>query len=439
MTNSKQPAWLDRAWADLGVHEAAGPANDARVLAYYRDAGHPEIASDSVAWCAAFVGACLDRSGITSSGSLLARSYLTWGEAAGDDCIGAIAVFSRGTDQTQGHVGFLVGTAEDNLVILGGNQSDAVSVEFFPRDRLLGLRWPSSTDASSRPVQSTFDRALDHVFEMEGGFTDDPYDPGGPTNLGITLATYAAHKRATLTAANTAGLRQELQHLDKDTAREIYLARYWQPSRSGLLPPAVAVMHFDASVNHGVGGSARMLQEALEVDIDGDIGPVTLAAAREQPLASTLDRYAAIRHARYQGLPHFWRFGRGWTRRVEATRALATTLLDCPLPPLPTSKQKEPPMTTDTGTNADTNAAEPKWWGNSMTIWGAIVTGLTNVLPVVGPLLGIDISAEMIRDLGEHATRAIQAIGGIVGILLTVFGRMRAVQPIARRDFNVKF
>ena len=87
----------------------------------------------------------------------------------------------------------------------------------------------------------------------------------------------------------------------------------------------------------------------------------------------------------------------------------------------------------------ETTSADPKWWGNSMTIWGAIVTGLTNVLPILGPLIGVDISAEMIRDLGQNATQAIQAIGGIIGILLTVVGRMRAIQPLARRDFNVKF
>ena len=61
-----QPPWLDQAWADLGVREGAGNANDPRVLAYYRDAGHPEIKADSVAWCAAFVGAMLERSGIKS-------------------------------------------------------------------------------------------------------------------------------------------------------------------------------------------------------------------------------------------------------------------------------------------------------------------------------------------------------------------------------------
>lgn len=428
-----QPPWLDHAWADLGVREGTGSANDPRVLAYYRDAGHAEITSDSVAWCAAFVGACLARSGLRSGGSLLARSYLTVGEAITEPRYGAIAVFARGVDPNFGHVGFLVGATDTALYILGGNQSDGVTVEAFPRDRLLGLRWPSETPAATnQPSLSVFDRALAHVFEMEGGFTDDPYDPGGPTNLGITLATYAAFKRVTLTDETRSRLRNELLTLSRETAREIYEARYWRPSFAHLLPPALAVMHFDAAVNHGVAGAARMLQQALDVDVDGEIGPITLGAARQIDPQSAIERYAAIRLARYRSLPHSWRFGRGWTRRVDATRALALTFRGEPAPPLPPSATKEPSMSDKTETT------DPKWWGNSMTIWGAMITTLSNVLPAVGPLIGIDITAEMIRDLGQNATQAIQAIGGIIGILLTIAGRMRAVQPLARRDVTIK-
>lgn len=85
-----------------------------------------------------------------------------------------------------------------------------------------------------------------------------------------------------------------------------------------------------------------------------------------------------------------------------------------------------------------TPTSEPKWWGNSMTIWGTIITALSNVVPAIGPLIGIDITGEMIRDLGEGLTQAVQAIGGVIGILLTIVGRMRAVQPLMRRDVKLK-
>jgi uncharacterized protein (TIGR02594 family) len=76
-----QPRWLELAWADLGVAEGPGGANNPRVVRYYAAAGHPEVRADEVAWCAAFLGACLERAGVGSTRSLMARSYLAWGEA----------------------------------------------------------------------------------------------------------------------------------------------------------------------------------------------------------------------------------------------------------------------------------------------------------------------------------------------------------------------
>ena len=99
-----QPRWLELAWADLGVVEAPGAANNPRVVRYYADAGHPEVGADDVAWCAAFVGACLERVGIASTRSLMARSYLAWGDALAEPRTGAIAVLSRGADPNLGQV-----------------------------------------------------------------------------------------------------------------------------------------------------------------------------------------------------------------------------------------------------------------------------------------------------------------------------------------------
>lgn len=438
MTPSFQPPWLGHAWADLGMKEAPGSSSNPRILAYFRDAGHPRISSEDVAWCAAFVGACLARSGLQPSGSLMARSYLAYGDELTEPRLGALAVFSRGADQSLGHVGFVIGATASALLILGGNQSEAVSIEAFGMDRLLGLRWPHKAPANGSPALQPsipiFDRALEHVLQMEGGFTDAPYDPGGPTNFGITLATYAAHMKTPLNANTASQLRSELIALQISTARAIYAERYWRPSCAHHLPPTLALMHFDASVNHGVAAAARMLQQALNVEVDGEIGPITLGAARQANRRGALERYAAIRLERYRALPHYWRFGRGWSRRVAETQKLAMSLLAEPAPPLPTTtpKPKEQTMSEATPTS------EPKWWGNSMTIWGTIITALSNVLPAIGPLIGIDITGEMIRDLGEGLTQAVQAIGGVIGILLTIVGRMRAVQPLMRRDVKLK-
>lgn len=147
-------AWLRLARAELGVKEGAGTANNPVVLKYYADAGHPEINADSVAWCAAFAGAMLERAGFPSSKQLNARSYLTWGEPVEKPYPGCIAVFSRGDPRSwEGHVGFYLGEDPTRIQIIAGNQGDAVSIGNEPKSRLLGYREPV-TAANSRTLKA---------------------------------------------------------------------------------------------------------------------------------------------------------------------------------------------------------------------------------------------------------------------------------------------
>jgi len=350
-------------------------------------------------------------------------------------------VFSRGSDPAAGHVGFCLADLGTRLAILGGNQSDAVTVELMPRSRLLSLRWPATLPSTaptpsaasptpSRPSDPLFEHCLAHVLRIEGGYGHDPYDPGGPTNLGITLATLAAWRNQPLTEQSHPDLLAALQSLSVTEAGAIYHARYWVPSLASRLPQPLAVMHFDAAVNHGVTGAARLLQTALGVDVDGEIGPVTLRAANSGDVRSHLAAYAEARRIRYRALPHFWRFGRGWLARVDTTLAAA---LRMPMPsPAPQPKRKDKSM------SQPISDSEPKWWGHSLTIWGAIITTLSTVLPAIGPLFGLDVTAELVRQLGAAIAQAVEAIGGVVGIALTIFGRIRAVQPLTRRPVSLK-
>ena len=105
----EQPRWLAHAWAELGQREVRGVADNPRIRAFYRDAGQKTEHHDEVPWCAAFVGACLERAGLSSMRSLMARSYLHWGAPIANGRYGAIAVLSRGADPAAGHVGFLPG------------------------------------------------------------------------------------------------------------------------------------------------------------------------------------------------------------------------------------------------------------------------------------------------------------------------------------------
>ncbi len=307
-----QPGWMSIAWAELGEHEIGGPATNPSIRALYRDAGHASVTSDEVPWCAAFVGACLKRAGLSGTNSLLARSYLSWGRSILVPRLGCVAVFSRGSNPAHGHVGFWVGETLDSILVLGGNQSDSVSVEPVARTRLLAYRWPvdtpdvmrSESDSAGHETmtvsptadaEAIFDAAMVHILHVEGGYTDDPHDPGGPTNKGITLATFARYRRLTIDDTNRTALIDDLKALSDAEARAIYLAFYWRPSRAGELPPPLALVHFDAAVNHGLGAAARFLQRTVGVDVDGEIGPLTLAAASSTPLDEALKRYAALR------------------------------------------------------------------------------------------------------------------------------------------------
>ncbi|WP_414462966.1 TIGR02594 family protein [Hyphomicrobium sp. DY-1] len=141
------PAWLDIAWKELGQQEVSGSAANPEIISYFREAGRPEIVSDEVAWCAAFAVRCLKLSGIDISPipkgeRLLANGLLKLGTPIKEPQVGAVCVLSRGSDPSQGHVGFVVGATADQVVLLGGNQANSVSTAHFPRSRIRGLRWP---------------------------------------------------------------------------------------------------------------------------------------------------------------------------------------------------------------------------------------------------------------------------------------------------------
>ena len=419
-----EPAWMVLARRELGVAASPDADSNERILRYFGDIGHAEVKRDNVAWCAAFAGSCLERSGKRSTRSLMARSYLTWGTALAEPKIGCVAVLSRGADRRFGHVGFYAGADGDNILLLGGNQSHSVRIAPFPKSRVLGFRWPQdsadSDTAAATGQTDVFAFALKHVLAMEGGWSNDPADPGGATNFGITIADYARYRGVLLNSSTAPGLEAELRGISPETVRAIYRASYWLAARCDLLPGAPAVMHFDAAVNHGVGRAARMLQEAAGVAVDGAIGPVTIAAVRGANPLALIARYADIRRASYQRLSSFPRFGRGWLRRVDQTLAAAKTMASVRVTwPEPTQSQE-----------TSMNNNEPKWWGQSLTIWGTIVTTLATVLPVVGPFIGFNISGALIVQFGEQITHVLQALGGVLGVLMTVAGRFRANAPL---------
>jgi uncharacterized protein (TIGR02594 family) len=152
-----EPGWLTLARADLGIVEDIGKGSNPAVVRYFADAGFPGVKDDAVAWCAAFVGAELQRAGHKPSGSLAARSYERWGVGLAKPVLGCVATKRRGNSAWQGHVGFVVGADEKHIILLGGNQNDRVSIASFPRDQFTSYRWPSDVPV---PTASKLPKAV---------------------------------------------------------------------------------------------------------------------------------------------------------------------------------------------------------------------------------------------------------------------------------------
>jgi len=139
---SVEPIWLQCARKELGVHETPGKASTKRILEYHQ-ATSLKATDDETAWCSAFVCWCLETTGITSTRSAAARSYLNWGKVLSEPRIGCVVVFQRGDSAWQGHVGFVVGFDKTTITCLGGNQNDSVCIQKYPRSKVLGFRWAS--------------------------------------------------------------------------------------------------------------------------------------------------------------------------------------------------------------------------------------------------------------------------------------------------------
>ena len=99
-------------------------------------------------------------------------------------------------------------------------------------------------------------------------------------------------------------------------------------------------------------------------------------------------------------------------------------------------------MTDKTSAATIPTSLEPtsnaKWWGQSLTVWGTIITAASTVVPVLGPLIGLDITGEMIRQLGTQGVQVVQALGGLTGSLMAVYGRFRATTRLERRAVTLQ-
>jgi lysozyme family protein len=150
---------------------------------------------------------------------------------------------------------------------------------------------------------SAFDVAFDRLIGNEGGYVNDPADPGGETNWGISKRSYPNVNIAELT---------------REGAKEIYLRDFWQRGHMDELDPAVSFQVFDFAVNSGIETAIRKLQTAVGVADDGHVGPVTIAAMNAMSAGDIVMRFTAERLDFWTRLSNWAAAGKGWTRRAAA-------------------------------------------------------------------------------------------------------------------------
>jgi lysozyme family protein len=166
-------------------------------------------------------------------------------------------------------------------------------------------------------VKDNFEKCFQLVLEHEGGFVNNPKDPGGTTNFGVTQRAWEAWLVRTVTES-------DMRRLTPTVIKPFYRAMYWDKIKGDQLPNGVDYATFDLAVNSGVSRAAKWLQEIAGVPVDGIIGPKSLEAIRACDPKEVVDVLCDMRLDFLKRLSTFETFGKGWTSRVAEVKLQAT-------------------------------------------------------------------------------------------------------------------
>ena len=155
---------------------------------------------------------------------------------------------------------------------------------------------------------NNFQECLDLVLKSEGGWVNNPADPGGETNLGVTKRVWVEYVGHPV---------DSLKKLTKDDVAPLYELKYWRPCYCEVLPRGLDFIVFSMGVNAGPGRSVKLLQSAIGCVPDGVIGPRTRELISSSNGADIIQKFSTARREYYQSLKTFPIFGKGWLLRVD--------------------------------------------------------------------------------------------------------------------------
>jgi lysozyme family protein len=171
-----------------------------------------------------------------------------------------------------------------------------------------GLKNKESSKSKENNMLTKFDEIIEVVLEHEGGYVNDPDDPGGETNFGIAKRSHPD---------------VDIKNLTKDGAKEIYRKHYWDRNKVESLSEELRHIYFDMCVNQGKSRAVKILQKATnakgaKLEVDGGLGPATIGAIKKHK--PELERVRSYRVLHYANLvfkkPEQERFWFGWFKRA---------------------------------------------------------------------------------------------------------------------------
>lgn len=169
-------------------------------------------------------------------------------------------------------------------------------------------------------MKANFEACMAEVFKHEGGYVNDPHDPGGETNMGISKRSYP---------------KENIRGMTRARAAQIYRRDFWDKLRCDELPDGLDLVAFDAAVNSGPSRGAKWLQQALGVAADGKVGMATIGAAKNTYAPAAVMRAIGFRRAFLKTLPTWERYKNGWNKRLDSVEAVASAMAGHDVPVRP--------------------------------------------------------------------------------------------------------
>ena len=171
-------------------------------------------------------------------------------------------------------------------------------------------------------MNGNFNKCLDKLLAHEGGFVNHKDDPGGMTNLGVTIRVWEEWVGHPVS-------EKEMRNLTPLAVSGLYKRKYWDACRADELISGLDYAVFDVAVNSGVGRAVKLLQSCVGATVDGGFGPATMALvnkAQEDP-TRIISVYCSKRLEFLETLKAFPVFGKGWSRRVAEVKAAALAMV----------------------------------------------------------------------------------------------------------------